>query len=288
MLHDRQPQKSALLWHKFNAVLNLMIPPLTLSQVCPFFFPSQELSFFPRHLRKPPWHRLSWGKKKRMVQLEVIACFSLLPCPRDFSRKLFHIIVIRRSNLLICMVAALLQAQGRENGHQQGAKCAFNLNNPFNLSSIMSRQLGALILLQCERSALEITSSRSRVGEVWSCRKVGSGWRYDRKNLRLVAEIESQERTERDILLPVSSRALREYITRSRLLLLVKQQTLNRIYVYEAGVDQVALKWPICKLAWRIMGVLFTAPSCTHCSHLPTFLGPNVLSNQGQWAGELN
>lgn len=132
-----------------------------------FFFPG--IIFFPRHLRKPPWHRLSRGKKKRkrkrMVQLEMIACFSLLPCPRDFSRKPFHIIVIRRGNLLICMVAALLQAQGRENGRQQGAKCAFNLNNPFNLSSIMWRQLGALILLQSERSALEITSSRSRVGE---------------------------------------------------------------------------------------------------------------------------
>lgn len=99
-----------------------------------------------------------------MVQLEMIACFSLLPCPRDFSPKPFHIIVIRRGNLLICMVAALLQAQGRENGRQQGAKCAFNLNNPFNLSSVMWRQLGALILLQFERSALEITSSRSRVG----------------------------------------------------------------------------------------------------------------------------
>lgn len=113
-----------------------------------------------------------------MVQLEMIACFCLLPCPRDFSRKPFHIIVIRRGNLLICMVAALLQAQGRENGRQQGAKCAFSLNNPFNLSSIMWRQLGALILLQFERSVLEITSSRSRVGgggvvvEVWSCRKV--------------------------------------------------------------------------------------------------------------------
>lgn len=188
----------------------------------------------------------------------MIACFSLLPCPRDFPHKPFDIIVIRRGNLLICMVAALLQAQGRENGRQQGAKCAFNLNNPFNLSSIMWRQLGALILLQFERSALEITSSRSRVGGGgWQKfgraeklrQKVGSGWHCDRKNLRLVAEIESQERIERDILLPVSSHTLREYITRSSLLLLFKQQTLNRIYAYEAGVDQVALKWPICQVA---------------------------------------
>lgn len=226
----------------------------------------------------------------------MIACFSLLPCPRDFSRKPFCIIAIQHGNLLICMVAALLQAQGRENGRQR------RLNVP-SVSTIL------LIFHQSCGGSLEHWSYCSLRGALWKLQvpevewgagrgwkfgraeklwwKVGSGWRCDRKNLRLVAGIESQERIERDILLPVSLHALREYITRSSLLFLFKQQTLNRIHVYKAGVDQVALKWPICKLAWRIMGVLFTAPSCSR-SHLPTFSGPNVLSNQGQWAGELN
>lgn len=60
------------------------------------------------------------------------------------------------------MVAALLPAQGQEIEPQQGAKCAFNLDNPFNLSSITWEQPGALILLQFEGNSLEVRSFRTQ------------------------------------------------------------------------------------------------------------------------------
>lgn len=106
------------------------------------------------------------------------------PCrhvSKTFSQP-FHIIVIHCSDLLICMVTAPLPAQGQEIGPQQGAKCAFNLNNPFNLSSIMWKQLGALILLQFEGNSLELTSMRTAV-EVYHARKLwwklGLVWQFD-------------------------------------------------------------------------------------------------------------
>ncbi|KAM3616772.1 uncharacterized protein V6R79_023174, partial [Siganus canaliculatus] len=79
-----------------------------------------------------------------------------------FSQS-FDIIAIHCRDLLFCMVAAPLPAQGQEIGPLQGAKCAFNLNNPFNLSSIMWKQLGALILLQFEENSLELTSMGAAV-----------------------------------------------------------------------------------------------------------------------------
>lgn len=69
------------------------------------------------------------------------------------------------------MVTAPLPAQGQEIGPQSEAKCAFNLNNPFNLSSIMWKQLGALILLQFERNSSELTSMRTAV-KVYHARKL--------------------------------------------------------------------------------------------------------------------
>lgn len=80
---------------------------------------------------------------------------------RPFS-QLFPIIVILCSDLLICMVAALLPVQGQEIGPQREAKCAFNLNNPFNLSSIMWKQLGAPIPFQFEGNSFELTSFRTQ------------------------------------------------------------------------------------------------------------------------------
>ncbi|KAF0030125.1 hypothetical protein F2P81_016856 [Scophthalmus maximus] len=67
----------------------------------------------------------------------------------------------RCSDLLICMVAVPLPAQGQEIGPQRGAKCAFSLNNPFNLSSIMWKWLGAVILLQFEGNFFELTGMRT-------------------------------------------------------------------------------------------------------------------------------
>lgn len=111
-------------------------------------FSSAMVLFFSR-LRDHYWHRLSWGK--RIVRLEMISCLSLLPCLQPF-----YIIVMLRSDVLICMVAAPLPACGWEIEPQQGAKCAFSLNNPFNLSSITGKQLRALILLQSEAKWLQI------------------------------------------------------------------------------------------------------------------------------------
>lgn len=124
------------------------------------FLFSFSRSCFSLHLHEHYRHRFSHGK--RIVRLKMIACLFPLPCLQDFLTNA-HIIVIHCSGLLICMAAALLPAQGQEIGPQQGAKCAFNLNKPFNLSSITWKQLRALILLQFKGNNLELTSMRTAV-----------------------------------------------------------------------------------------------------------------------------
>lgn len=63
----------------------------------------------------------------KTVRLKRIALTSRLPCPREFPLYCHSL----RWSPLICMVAALLPARGQEIGPRWGAKCAFNLNNPF-------------------------------------------------------------------------------------------------------------------------------------------------------------
>lgn len=106
--------------------------------------------FLPQHLHNHYRHWFSWGKK--VVRLERITCFSAAISPRLHPQPSDVIVSLRRSSHLHGGSPAS-PAQGREIGPQQKAKCAFNLNNPFNLSSIMCYQLGPLILLQFEGSS---------------------------------------------------------------------------------------------------------------------------------------
>lgn len=84
-----------------------------------------------------------------MVRLERITCFCAAVSP-SFQPQPFDVIVSLQRSSHLNGGSPASPAQGREIGPQQEAKCAFNPNNPFNLSSIMCKQLGSLILLQFE------------------------------------------------------------------------------------------------------------------------------------------
>lgn len=84
-----------------------------------------------------------------MVRLERITCFCAAASP-SFQPQPFDVIVSLQRSSHLNGGSPASPAQGREIGPQQEAKCAFNLNNPFNLSSIMCKQLGPLILLPFE------------------------------------------------------------------------------------------------------------------------------------------
>lgn len=107
----------------------------------------------PQHLHNHYRHWFSWGKK--VVRLERITCFSAAMSLRFHPQPSDVIVSLWRSFHLHGGSSAS-PAQGREIGPQQKAKCAFNLNNPFNLSSIICYQLGPLILLQFEGSSWEL------------------------------------------------------------------------------------------------------------------------------------
>lgn len=92
---------------------------------------------------------------KKVVRLERITCFSAAMSLRFHPQPSDVIVSLRQSSHLHGGSSAS-PAQGREIGPQQKAKCAFNLNNPFNLSSIMYDQPGLLILLQFEESSKEL------------------------------------------------------------------------------------------------------------------------------------
>ena len=85
-----------------------------------------------------------------------------------FPPQPFHVIGIQCGDPLICMVAVPLAGTRTRNWTSAGAKRAFSLNNPFNLSSIMWKWLRAVILLQFEGSGSKLTGMRT-AGESLPC-----------------------------------------------------------------------------------------------------------------------
>lgn len=94
------------------------------------------------------------GSPEKVVRLKRITCFSAAVSLK-FQPQLFEMIVSLQRSSRLHGGSPAPPAQGRGIGPQQEGKCAFNLHNPFNLSSIMCKQPAPLISIQLEGKSQE-------------------------------------------------------------------------------------------------------------------------------------